>query len=319
MAVTTTSVLPPQVTQSATLKLLSVPTPNFIHKLGAMYGTMPRNGGTTKRYRRYNPLASALVPLGNTGVTPPPVSLTSVDIDAQMSFYGSYIELNEQTVLQNQEDVLNEASIRLGVQLRQTEDELIRNMLASTASSVNCAYGNNGQNPTNLTFADASAVSSDLLNNNAYTVLRNVPGENRFSTGPVRNSYLALCSTRLTRSMDAIQEFINVANYPSQNGILESEYGTMANLRFFVSSIGSVIPASSSTGQDVFNIFCCGIESYAMIEQDGYGMQFIYRPALYTGPLAQNVQVGWKAGQVPRLLNDQWILKLRCTLPNVPL
>lgn len=50
---------------------------------------MPRNGGTTLRMRRYNPLATATVPLGNTGVTPPPQQLSAVNIDAEMDFYGS--------------------------------------------------------------------------------------------------------------------------------------------------------------------------------------------------------------------------------------
>ena len=49
---------------------------------------MPRNGGTTLRMRRYNPLNSALVPLGPSGVTPPGQELTAVDIDAKMDFYG---------------------------------------------------------------------------------------------------------------------------------------------------------------------------------------------------------------------------------------
>lgn len=68
--------------------------------------------------RRYNPLPTALVPLGNSGVTPPAVNLTAVDIDAKLSFYGQYIQINEQVTLQNQDPVLNEAAARLGVSLR---------------------------------------------------------------------------------------------------------------------------------------------------------------------------------------------------------
>jgi N4-gp56 family major capsid protein len=64
---------------------------------------MPRNGGTTLRMRRYNPLNTAMVPLGNSGVTPPPQNLTAVDIDAKISFYGTYVQLNEQVTLQNQD------------------------------------------------------------------------------------------------------------------------------------------------------------------------------------------------------------------------
>lgn len=86
--ITTTSVLPAPVQQTFSYKLLSVPVPNMIHNIPATKKMMPRNGGTTLRMRRYNPLATALVPLGNTGITPPAQQLTAVDIDATISFYG---------------------------------------------------------------------------------------------------------------------------------------------------------------------------------------------------------------------------------------
>ena len=67
--------------------------------------------------RRYNPLATALVPLGNSGVYLPPQNLTAINIDAKMDFYGTYVYINEQVTLQNQDPVLNEAARRLGVSL----------------------------------------------------------------------------------------------------------------------------------------------------------------------------------------------------------
>ena len=99
MAITTTSTLPAPVQQSFNYKLLSVPVPNMIHKIPSMLYNMPRNGGTTLRMRRYNPLNTAIVPLGNSGITPPPQQLTAVDIDAQISFYGTYVQINEQVTL----------------------------------------------------------------------------------------------------------------------------------------------------------------------------------------------------------------------------
>ena len=107
MPITTTTSLPAPVQQSFSYKLLAVPVPNMIHKIPAMKKQMPRNGGTTLRMRRYNPLATALVPLGNTGVTPPPQQLTAVDIDARIDFYGTYVTLNEQVTLQNQDPKMN--------------------------------------------------------------------------------------------------------------------------------------------------------------------------------------------------------------------
>jgi len=311
---TTTTVLPAPVQQSFSYKLLSVPVPYMIHNIPAMLKNMPRNGGTTLRMRRYNPLLTATVPLGNTGVTPPPQQLTAVNIDAEIDFYGTYIILNEQVTLQNQDPVLNEAAQRLGVSLRQTEDELTRNMLQSTASSINCTGGTNGDNPTEITRSDVDTVIRTLADNNAYTIADNIEGEDRFGTAPVRDAYFALGNTQLIGDLEQVQGFIAKAQYPSQMSTLRPEWGSVSNLRFLLSSIGSVTQNGSNNGNDVYNIFCVGMEAYAVVEQDGYSSQFIYRPPIYDGPLALNASVGYKFAQVPRITNDAWVINLRSTL-----
>ena len=314
MSITTTSTLPAPVQQSFSYKLLSVPVPNMIHQIPAMKKNMPKNGGTTLRMRRYNPLATALVPLGNTGVTPPPQNLTAIDIDAKISFYGTYVQLNEQVTLQNQDPVLNECAARLGVSLRQTEDTLTRDMLAGTAAFINCTGGVNGDSPTEITRSDVDTIVRTLLNNNAYTITDNIEGENKFGTAPVRDAYFALCSTNLTGNLDNVAGFIQKNQYPAPMNALQSEWGAIGNLRFLVSSIGSVTPNASNLGANVYNIFCVGMEAYAIIEQDGYSASFIYRPPIYDGPLALNASVGYKFAQVPRITNDLWVLNLRATL-----
>jgi N4-gp56 family major capsid protein len=286
----------------------------MIHKIAAMKKQMPRNGGNTLRMRRYNPLQTAMVPLGNSGITPPAQSLTAVDIDATISFYGTYVTLNEQVTLQNQDPVLNECAARLGVSLRQTEDQLTRDMLAATAGFINCVGGVNGDNPTEITRSDVDAVVRTLLNNNAYTIMDNIEGEDKFGTAPVRDAYFAMCSTQLTGNLDAVAGFIQKNQYPAPMNALRSEWGAIGNLRFLISSIGSFVPNASANGANVFNIFCVGMEAYACIEQDGYSASFIYRPPIYDGPLALNASVGYKFAEVPRITNDLWVINLRTTL-----
>lgn len=213
MSITTTSSLPAPVQQSFSFKLLSVPVPYMIHKLPAMPKNMPRNGGTTLRFRRYNPLATAPVPLGNSGVTPPPQNLTAMNIDAKVDFYGTYILLNEQVTLQAQDPVLNEAAQRLGVSLRQTEDQLMRDMLQSTASFINCTNGTNGDNPTEITRPDIDNVIKTLRGNSAYSFLSGVEGDLKFGTAPVRDAYFALGHTDLIGQLDNVNGFIAKWNY----------------------------------------------------------------------------------------------------------
>jgi N4-gp56 family major capsid protein len=162
--------------------------------------------------------------------------------------------------------VLNEAAARLGVSLRQTEDQLTRDMLASTASFINCVGGINGDVPSEVTRYDVDGVVQTLLGNNAYTVLDNIEGEDKFGTAPVRDAYFALCSTQLTRSLDNVDGFIHKNNYPSPMNALRSEWGSIGNLRFLVSSIGSVTPNASANGNNVYNIFCVGKRIYAHLK-----------------------------------------------------
>jgi len=216
--------------------------------------------------------------------------------------------------LQNQDPVLNECAARLGVSLRQTEDQLTRDMLASTASFINCTGGVNGDTPTEITRSDVDTIVRALLNNNAYTIMDNIEGEDKFGTAPVRNAYFALCSTQLTGNLDNVSGFIHQAQYPAPMNVLRSEWGAIGNLRFLISSIGSVSVNASALGNNVYNIFCVGMEAYACIEQDGYSASFIYRPPIYDGPLALNASVGYKFAEVPRITNDLWVLNLRATL-----
>jgi N4-gp56 family major capsid protein len=187
-------------------------------------------------------------------------------------------------------------------------------MLAATASFINCTGGVNGDQPTEITRSDVDTVVRTLLDNNSYTILDNIEGEDKFGTAPVRDAYFALCSTNLTGDLDNVVGFIQKNQYPAPMNALRSEWGSIGNLRFLVSSIGSVTPAASANGANVYNIFCVGMEAYAVIEQDGYSAAFIYRPPIYDGPLALNASVGWKMAQVPRITNDQWIINLRATL-----
>ena len=186
-------------------------------------------------------------------------------------------------------------------------------MLAGTASFINCTGGTNADTPTEISRYDVDEVVRTLLDNNAYTILDHIEGENKFGTAPVRDAYFAMGSTQLTGDLDNVTGFIHKNQYPSPMNALRAEWGAIGNLRFLVSSIGSISANASANNANVFNIFCVGMEAYACIEQDGYSASFIYRPPIYDGPLALNASVGYKFAECPRITNDAWVLNLRAT------
>lgn len=314
MPIVTTTTLTPPVKQSFAMKLLSIKSPNNIYKTAAVSKKAPANGGTEVVMRRFDRLPTALVPLGNTGVTPPSTPVTKVDITAQMGFYGQYIEVNEQVALQSQCPVLNSFAKLLGISLRQTEDELTRNMLSATAGVINCEGGALADNPTEISAADVSAVSRALMSADAYMIADSIEATDKFGTAPIRNAYFGFTHTNMTTSIEGCAGFVAKNEYSDQRSALRSEWGSVGNVRFLVTSNGAYTAGASHLGRDVYDTIICGMEAYAAIEQDKYSTEFIYHSPRESGPLELNSTIGYKFAEVTRILNDEWVLNLKSIL-----
>ncbi len=79
----------------------------------------------------------------------------------------------------------------------------------------------NGDNPTDPARSDVNTVIQTLIGNNAYTIESGIEGEDKFGTAPVRDAYLALGSTDLMSSIEAITGFIPKWQYPKVIGVLK--------------------------------------------------------------------------------------------------
>jgi hypothetical protein len=64
---------------------------------------MDQQAGDILRRRRYQNLMTAPVPLGNGIVDPAAQQLTALDIDARIDWYGTYLILQEQVMLINED------------------------------------------------------------------------------------------------------------------------------------------------------------------------------------------------------------------------
>lgn len=314
MTITTTNSLPAPVQQWFDNVLLSRPMPKLIHKQMAMKKELPPNSGRIARYRRYTNLQTATVPLPDSGLTPPGQVLNAIDIDARLDFYGTYVTITDQVMFINQDPVLNQTVSLLAQSMRETEDELIRNMLASTSAVINCVNGNNLDNPTQITVEDINAVVLALLGNDAIMISDNIEGTLKFGTSPIREAFWGMMNTAIIDDLQAIDQFISQAQYPNNMNVLNAEWGSVNNVRFLYSSKGSTTPGASELGATVYNVFITAQEAYAMIDLTTATASFIYTPpGGPTDPL-RRLQLGaWKMAQVPRILNDAWIFNLRCT------
>ena len=136
-------------------------------------------------------------------------------------------------------------------------------MLAGTAAMINCVNGINGDNPTEITRSDIDGVIRTLVTNNARRITDAIEGENKFGTGPIRQAYWGMVNSQVIPNLEAVQGFISVAQYPALMNIQSAEWGSVSNVRFLVSSVGSITPNASALGANVLNCFITGQEAYA--------------------------------------------------------
>lgn len=211
-----------------------------------------------------------------------------------------------------QDRVLNEATKVLSLQLGLTIDTLIRDMMVSTASTIACTQGGNGNTPTELTDGDIQTAVIALRQGNARLMTNPMRGENRIGTQPIRASYWGFMDVSLQDDLEAVSSFIPSANYPNPLDALEAEWGSTRNVRWLLNTNGY----SNGASPNVYSNFILGQEAYGVVRLGAKEAEFIVKPLGASGtadPLNQRGTVGYKYPFATRILNDNWITRLTAT------
>ena len=311
MAITTLTQLPPEVRTYFDRLLLTLARPYFIYDLFAQKRQIPLNSGDQMVFRRYGTLSAATIPLTD-GQTPAGDQLSVTDFKAAISWYGSFVTITDQVQFVVQDRVLNEATKVLSLQLGLTIDTLIRDMMVSTASTILCSHGNNGNAPTEINDQDIQTAVIALRQGNARLMTNPMPGENKFGTSPVRSSYWGFMSVDLQDDLEAVTSFISAANFPNPMNALEAEWGSTRNVRWLLNTNGF----NNGAALPIYSNFILGQESYGVVRLGAKEAEFIVKPLGASGtadPLNQRGTVGYKYPFATRILNDNWITRLIAT------
>ena len=166
----------------------------------------------------------------------------------------------------NRLPVLNSAAARLGQAMRETQDSLVRDSLESSASIINSVGGSNGDLPTEMALSDTDDVVTLLQNNSGEYITNMIPGELKIGTSPIGDAYGCMLTTRMIPVLNNLQGFVRKFQYPNVSETLQSEWGGVNNIRFFVSEQGSVTANASLAGNDVANCFVSAKEAYKVVK-----------------------------------------------------
>jgi len=289
--------------------LLARAKPFQIHNIAAQRRPLMANEGSTIKFRRYSNMTTATTPL-TEGISPAGQSLNVTDITATVDQYGDYVTITDKVTYIVEDRVLNESMDLLGQQMGETVDELTRTVLEGAASVDNCSEGDNGGTPTELSHSDIVRQVKTLMGNSAKMFVPKIPGTNQFGTEPVRAAYWVMAHTDLLDDLEAIDEFTSVANYPKGGAISDSEWGSVNNTRWLLSPLGS----KSSDATPVYDCYVVGRDSYGVVElQKGISKSIYHALGHGDDPLEQRSTMGWKTFYVAKILNDNFMTRLRAT------
>ena len=297
----------------ASSDLLSTPQFNLIYSFAANEYDAEQNMGDTVRMSRFERLSTDGGRLDGSGIDPSPEVPMRTDVDAQVEIYAKSIVVNEQVDLFNSAPVQAKYKMLLGQWLREKEDLLMRDLLSANVVFQTAVGGVSSDNPTEIARSDINNIEQILLNGDAKTTMESLEAADRFGTAPVRDAFVAMCSTAITPDLQNVSGVVLKANYAQQEGLRPEEYCSIGRFRFFVSSKGAKVDNASAAGATVYRIPMSGMEAYAKLGQNGYSARVGIIPNYVMSIVSQNYGMYAKFAIARAITNQNWISGLEVT------
>lgn len=213
--------------------LIDMAEPELVHDQFGQKHPIPKNGGKTIEFRKYDPLPKALTPL-TEGVTPDGQKLSMGVITATVKQYGGFVEISDILMMTAIDNNLVQATKLLGSQAGRTLDTITREVL------------NGG---TNVQYAEGQVESrSDLYytseDDNCNLTVDAVRRAVRFlkvMNAPRINGYYAgIIHPDCSYDLMSDPKWVNVKTYSDPEGIYEGEIGRIEGVRFVETSEAKV-------------------------------------------------------------------------------
>lgn len=286
-------------------RLIDLAEPNLVHdQFGDKY-PIPRNGGKTIEFRKYDSLPKPTAAL-TEGVTPAGNSLKVTTVTATVDQYGDFIETSDllnMTAIDN--NVLQSLKL-LGNQAGRTLDSITRDVLCA---GTNVIYAGARASRSALTAAD-TLKPIYFFQAAAQLEAMNAP--------KIDGSYVAIIHPYAAFDLMTSSEWQDVHKYTdaAAEKIFNGEIGKIGNVRFVQSTEAKIWKGGATEPADlaVFGTLVLGASAYGVTEIEGGGLETIVKQ-LGAGqdPLNQRSTVGWKATKTAEILVEQYMVRIEST------
>ncbi len=224
--------------------LIELAGPALVFDQFAQKRPIPRNGGKTIEFRKFNALPKALKSI-TEGVTPTGSKLTVVPVTATVDQYGDYVELTDMIEMTSVDPIVIEATRQLADQAGRTIDTVVRNQIIGGTNVNYCPVVDASGNETEVTSRSELTSEARLRVKDVFKAAAQLKAMNAPMIG---GSYVAVIHPYVAYDLmqDAQGQWLDIQKYTDPAGILNGEIGTLGGVRFVQSSEAKIY-----TGEDL--------------------------------------------------------------------
>lgn len=271
---------------------------------------LPKNGGTTIEWRKFNTFARASEL--KEGVIPTGQQFGSSSLTASISQYGTYTSITDKLEMRAYDNVILAATEEMGASAAATQETLIRNALLVGTNVMYCdnvdVNGNVLSTPTTPATMGAGGGSS---NSDGWALLtptmvnKAVTKMKKDRVPRINGKYYAVIHPSVAYDLRQSKEWIEVHKYAATGEIFNGEIGELHGCRFiedtFAPILGeSYIYSGSTTYKNKSNgvtyaTYFFGKDGFGIVDPEGGGLEMIIHDKdEIGGPLNQFSTIGYK-------------------------
>jgi N4-gp56 family major capsid protein len=289
--------------------LIDIAEPKLVHDQFGQKHPIPKNGGKTIEFRKYDPLPVLTTPL-TEGVTPNGQKLDVKTVTAEVKQYGGFIELSDIVLLTAIDNNLVQATKLLGSQAGRTLDTITREVLNG---GTNVQYAEGQVESRSALVGGQDDGNHYLTVNSVRMAVRTLKGQNAET---INGSFVGIIHPDVAYDLMNDPKWVNVKTYSDPEGIYAGEIGKIENVRFVESTEAKIFKSAGSGSRDVYSTLIIGENAYGTTEISGGGLEHIVKQLGSAGaadPLNQRGSAGWKATKAAVRLVEPYMVRIETT------
>ena len=267
----------------------------------------PQGEGLEVKWMRMSKPLAQTTPLSED-VDPSPILPTRADLTAKVAEYGAQYRKSGLLDLTEVSTQSAKTMKWLSDTFALTIDELDKQMLATSATTLTCSSGTGVA--TDLNATDLDTTVQTLLNQDAEVITPMIGASTKVGTTPIEPSYVGIAHTELWTTFKGLPGWRDVKNYGSYANVYKGERGKTDGIRWIFSSRAY---KSGST----YRLPVMGQSYYGQVKIPGGEKVLGYKTPEQAGSdMDRYSVVYWKTVYVSRILDELNGITVICTRPS---